>query len=269
MTEERPEDRERWQVLHELEDWLEWPMLVLAAVWFALFIAEVTRGLTPFLIGVTTIIWVVFIADFALRLFLAPDKGRYLRRNWLVGISLVVPALRVFRVFRAIRLLRAARVVRGARLVRAVSSINRGIRALGGTMRRRGFGYVVAATILVMLLGAAGILGLESGIPGGRFTGYGAALWWTAMMMTTMGADFWPVTSEGRVLAVLLALYAFAMFGYVTATLATYFVGQEAESRETEIASATSIQALHAEVSALRAELAGRGSMARDPEARG
>jgi voltage-gated potassium channel len=53
----------------------------------------------------------------------------------------------------------------------------------------------------------------------------------------------------------LLALYAFAVGGCVTATLATFFVGQDAESDDAELAGAKSIQALQAEISALRTEI--------------
>lgn len=52
-----------------------------------------------------------------------------------------------------------------------------------------------------------------------------------------------------------LALYAFAMFGYVTATLSTFFIGRDAESEEAEVAGAKSIAALHEEIVALRAEI--------------
>ena len=69
---------------------------------------------------------------------------------------------------------------------------------------------------------------------------YGTALWWTAMLMTTMGSAYWPQTGEGRILCVLLALYAFAVFGYVTATLATFFVSRDmaraaAPERESDV----------------------------------
>jgi hypothetical protein len=47
------------------------------------------------------------------------------------------------------------------------------------------------------------------------------------MLLTTMGSDYWPRTPEGRLLCLLLAIYAFAVFGYVTAAIAAYFVGQD------------------------------------------
>jgi voltage-gated potassium channel len=256
MPESEAERNERWSVLRDLEDWLEWPMIALAVIWFTLFILEVTRGLGPFLSGLTIAIWIAFILEFALRLFLAPERTAFLRSNWLTIIALFVPALRVLRVFASLRAVQAVRLLRGTRLVRSIASVNRGMRALGATMRRRGIGYVITLTTLVVLLGAAGILGLEAGA-NDRLNTFSDALWWAAMMMTTMGSDAWPVTAEGRLLAVLMAVYAFTIFGYVTATLATYFVGQDAESRDTAIASEESIQALRRELVSLKEQLGG------------
>jgi voltage-gated potassium channel len=45
------------------------------------------------------------------------------------------------------------------------------------------------------------------------------------------------------------------MFGYVTATLATFFVGQDADDEEAELAGAKSIEALRSEIVALRSEI--------------
>jgi voltage-gated potassium channel len=52
-----------------------------------------------------------------------------------------------------------------------------------------------------------------------------------------------------------LAVYAFAVFGYVTATLATFFVGRDAADAGAEVAGAEQIEKLQTEVAALRAEL--------------
>lgn len=223
------EEVARWSTLRELEDWLEGPLRILGLVWLALLVLEFTRGLSPALTVATTVIWIIFIVDFALRLLLAPRRWDYLRRHWLTALSLVVPALRVFRVVRAVRVLRAARVTRGMRLVRVVSSMNRGMRTLGRLLSRRGLGYVIALTLVVTVLGAAGMYAFEQELPDGEgLQSFTEALWWTAMIMTTMGTDYWPKTGEGRALCLILALYAFAVFGYVTASLASFFIGQDA-----------------------------------------
>lgn len=247
-------DKERSEVLEQLEDWLETPMLVLGFAWLALLVLELTWGLSPFLEAVGTIIWVIFILDFALKFILAPRKLSYLKGNWLTAIALVVPALRVFRIFRVVRLLRLARAARGLRLLRVITSLNRGMRALGASMGRRGFGYVLALSFVVMLSGAAGMYTFENEIPGGLHS-YGEALWWTAMLLTSIGSDYWPKTAEGRALCFILSLYGFAVFGYVTATLATFFIGRDAENQEAELAGAGSVEALRSEIAGLRLEI--------------
>lgn len=256
-------ERERYELLQRLEDRLETPMLVLAFAWLALLVVELIWGESHLFEIIGTIIWVVFILNFAVEFVLAPHKVTYLKRNWLTAISLLIPALRIFRVFRVFRLFRLARAGRGLRLLRVLSSLNRGMHALGASLSRRGFGYVIALTVLVTFAGAAGMYAFENGAPGG-LTSYGEALWWTAMVMTTMGSQYWPQTVEGRVLCVLLALYAFAVFGYVTATLATFFVGRDAENDEAELAGAKQLAALREEVIALRNEV--RALSRRPPE---
>lgn len=131
--------------------------------------------------------------------------------------------------FRAFAVLRAARLLRGVRLVRIVSTANRSMNALRATLRRRQFGYVAALTLLVLLLGAAGMLSFEPAneVEGG-FTSYGHALWWTGMLIASLGTDFWPVSTEGRILSALLPLYGLAVFGYITVTFASLFIGRDA-----------------------------------------
>ncbi|MDQ3013535.1 MAG: ion transporter [Acidobacteriota bacterium] len=247
-------NQERYEVLQRLEDWLETPMLVLGFVWLALLVVEFTWGLSPLLETAGTVIWIIFIVDFGVKLLLAPHKLAYLKSNWLTVIALLVPALRVFRIVRVVRLLRVARAARGLRMVRVVTSLNRGMKALGSSLGRRGFGYVLGLSGLVTFAGAAGMFAFEKEVPTG-FKTYGEALWWTAMLLTSIGSEYWPHTGEGRVLCFLLSLYGFAVFGYVTATLATFFVGRDAENEEAELAGAKSIENLSAEIAALRAEI--------------
>lgn len=216
--------RERETLLARVHDWLERPLLVLAFAWLAIFVAEIVWGTGPLLTALGYVIWAVFIVEFVVGFSLAPAKAPYLASNWLKALSLVLPALRVFR---AVRVLRLASTARGLRLLRMLSSINRGMNALGESMHRRGFGYVLALTLTVTMVGAAGMYAFESGH--GGLESYGAALWWTAMIMTTMGSEYWPQTPAGRLLCLFLALYAFAVFGYVTAALASFFIGRDAE----------------------------------------
>lgn len=249
MPETSMKARTRFRLLRRIEAWMELPMVLLGALWLVLLIVELTRGLTPLLQALATAIWVLFIGDFALKLVLAPRKLAYLRSNWLTLVALLVPALRILRIGRALLILRAGRAARTVRLFRLITSVNRGMAALGSTMRRRGFGYVLVLTCMVSFASAAGMYAFERNH--GLDT-YGAALWWTAMMMTTAGSDYWPRSTEGRVLCLLIALYAFAVFGYITATIATFFIGRDAQAEQGGIAGQRAVDALRAEVADLK-----------------
>lgn len=246
--------QERETLLDHLEDWLEVPMVVLGFLWLVLTIVEFVGNLSPFLEKVNLFIWIIFIIDFIIKFSLAPIKTRYLKKNWLTMIALAVPALRVFRISRALSSIRFLRAPSGLRLFRIVSTFNRGMGALGRSLGRRGFGYVLALTLIVGLLGAAGMYAFERD-SSEYFHDYGTALWWTAMVLTTMGSDYFPKTSEGRLLCLLLAIYGFAVFGYVTATVASFFVEREATNPDSDVASAAMIQALREDIRELNAKL--------------
>ncbi|MEO5860768.1 MAG: potassium channel family protein [Pyrinomonadaceae bacterium] len=242
---------ERSEIVGQLDDWLEIPMLVLSIIWLALFVAEMTLGVSPFLEAVGNVIWIIFGIDFAIKLLLSPDRLTYLKSNWLTLLALALPALRIFRAFRAFRLLRAARAARGLRLVRLLTSLNRGMRSLGKAFGRRGFGYVLLLTLIVIFAGAAGMYNFE-GIESG-FVSYADALWWTAMIITSIGSDYFPKTPEGRMLCLLISIYGFAVFGYVTATLATFFTQRDIETASER--GEPCIADMHAELRELRSQI--------------
>ena len=239
-------DKERSRLLASIERLLEGPMIFLGFVWLVLLVVELIWGLSTALEYLSATIWIIFIIDFLIKLILAPNKISFLKKNWLTAISLLIPALRIFRVFRFIRLLRG---LRGIRLIRVVSSINRTMKSLAATMRRRAFGYVLLLTLVVTFAGAAAMFAIEKPAPG--FDSYWMALWWTAMRVITAGSEYNPVTPEGRGLAFLLALFGYTIFGYVTATIATFFIGRDAEEKDAPVAGAKDVAELKKEIAKL------------------
>lgn len=243
---------ERKKLLVSIERLLEGPMIFLGFVWLVLLIVELIWGLSKPLDYLSLSIWFIFIVDFIIKFILAPGKLIFLKKHWLTAISLLIPALRVFRIFRFVRLLRG---LRGIRLVRVVSSINRSMKSLGATMRRRAFGYVFLLSLVVTFAGAAGMYAIEKAHLG--FESYGMALWWTAMRVITAGSEHYPSTPEGRGLALLIALFGYAIFGYVTATLASFFIGRDAEEKSTPIAGAKDVTELKNEIAELKKAING------------
>lgn len=227
--------RERLALLGRIGGAFEPFMVGLSVAWIALVVADlVNSGLPRPLEILVWVIWALFVADFVVKLVIAPDKVAFLRTQWLTVLSLALPALRILRFASVFRVLRAARIVRSISLLRVAASVNRGLGALGRAASRRGAGYVAGATAIVVVVGAAGMAAFESptalaasGFDGtGGLSDYTAALWWTAYTMTT-GATAQPQTGEGKLLGWLLSVYGIAVFGYLTAILASHFVGQD------------------------------------------
>jgi voltage-gated potassium channel len=250
---ERRLDRERWVLLHHVIRALDPLMAVLGITWTLLLVIEFTRGLSPALVAVNRAIWLIFGVDFLAEFVVAPRRARYLKRHWLIALSLALPLVRVARLA---RLFRVARATKSVRLVRTIGSFNRGMSALRATMRRRGIGYAAALTFLTTMAGAAAMYAFENSVPDpSGIHDFGTALWWTAMIMTTLGSAYWPQTLEGRILCVLLAIYSFTMFGYITATLSSFFIDRDAGNKDAALAGQRSIDALRDQIAALTAML--------------
>lgn len=216
---------ERLRVLREVDAVLERPMLVLSAVWLALVLWEAI-GQPPRLVAwAAGAIWALFTLEVALKLALAPDKRAWLRQEWPTVGSLALPAFRIVHAVRLLALLPLGRALHTAGLVRIVAAASVSARALGEGMRRRGAGYATLLTLLVACAGAGGMYTFEHDEPGSTLVDYGAALWWTCMLLTTVGSDYWPRTPEGRALCLALAVYGMAVFGYIAGVVASFFVG--------------------------------------------
>ena len=70
-------DRQRGQILRRFDHWFEMPMILLGFVWLILLVIELVRGLSSMLQTLGTVIWVLFILDFAFRFVLAPQRDGF------------------------------------------------------------------------------------------------------------------------------------------------------------------------------------------------
>lgn len=234
-----------------IDDALQLPMALLGLVWLGLLIAEFAYGVSGWLEWSSYAIWGVFIAEFAIRFAFAPRKAEFLRDNWFTLISLMLPALRVFSAFRALRAFSAAR---GLRLARVVATLSKAKGGLASLMRQHGLQYVLALTVLIAFGGAAGMYAFEKGSGTDGLHSYGDALWWTAMLLTTIASQYWPKTTEGRILALLLSGYALGVLGFITAALSSFLVGRDME-KEHARPRESGIDGLRAEVARLSAQI--------------
>ena len=203
---------------------MEHVLNILSLFWIGLIIYEFIYGLNNILEIVFYVLWAIFVIDFIVEITIAPNKTNYLKKNILVVLSLMVPAFRIFRIFR----------IYG--LARMLGSVGRGFKTVRSVVGSRGVGYVAAITLIVMIAGSAGIYYFEnpvyternnlfvSGEP--RISSYSDALWFTSMLIVTLGSEYWPKTTEGRILTFMISLYSFAVFSFITATIASYLIGE-------------------------------------------
>jgi voltage-gated potassium channel len=153
---------------------------------------------------------------------ISPDRGRYLRRNWLTALSLLLPFLRAFRALRAVAALRATNSLRVA------AGFNRIARGLRATLAWTRAGYAGALALTAAFLGSAALLMFEADAPNSQITDYAEALWWASATLTTVGAASEPVTLGGRIVALLLMLGGLVLLGYVAGVLAAVLFGKRA-----------------------------------------
>jgi len=115
------------------------------------------------------------------------------------------------------------------RLVRALAFLSIGIKTSRRALRHRKFHYFLLVTAGVMLLGATGLYVVERE-QNQSLTSFWDALWWAISTTTTVGyGDIYPITGEGRVIAVLLMLTGIGVIGVFTATIASLFMIEDEE----------------------------------------
>ena len=232
---------------------LERPMLLLSFVWFLVIITELVNGMSPVLQRLGTVLWALFIFYFGLRLAIVPNRVIFLKRNWLFILAILVPVLRLIPYLQSYTLARTLTATFGIQVIWMFASADQGLRSLRRTMGRRGTGYALTFTVVVILAGAAGMLHFENNSPDPQgIHSYPKALWWVAMQITNIGSGYRPVTLGGHVLCLGISIFAVAIFGYLTAVFAAIFIGRDAEDPKSEIPNQTSIHQLSGEVALLR-----------------
>lgn len=179
--------------------------------------------------------WFVFAVDYAVRLWLAPARGRWFVRHLLDLAMVVLPMLRPLRLLRLVTLLAIVH------------------RSSGQSLRGRVVVYATGATALLIGVAALAMLDAERHAEGAAITSYGTALWWAMETVTTVGyGDMAPVTTTGRLIAGALMIGGIALLGIVTATLASWLVERVAEQDEAgQAATRKQVADLSVEVRAL------------------
>lgn len=171
------------------------------------------------------IICMIFLGDFFYFFFKTDNKKEYFRKYWIDLIA-SIPFMTFFRFF---RLARAIRIIRIARGIKALIPI---IRKIGTSKSQNILIAYVFILILVLFYCSLAFFSFEKGINSNVHV-YFDAFWWAFVTITTIGyGDIYPVTTEGRIIGMILILLGMGLFSIVTAELASKFM-KMSQNKET------------------------------------
>lgn len=227
-----------------LERWgrvAEWPLIVVSVLFLAAYSVQVLAAGSVaqiagwFMLGT----WGLFLIDYAISLWLAPHRWSWFFRHLHELAIVALPMLRPLRLLR---------------LVTLISVLQR---VAGSALRGRVVTYVVAASGLLVYVGALAMYDAEKTAPGSSIQSFGDAIWWAIVTITTVGyGDLSPVTVMGRIIAIGLMIGGIALLGIVTATLASWLVEKVAtEDTQSQALTVEHFELLRAEIKTLRQEL--------------
>lgn len=228
---------EREAIVDKLERITEIPLMVLAFVTVPLLLAPIYWDLTPdeesLVVFLDVAIWAIFAVDLVVKTAIAPRRLAYLREHWLEVLVVLIPIARPLRILRII--VYGSRAYRGAiRLVR--------VDFIGA--------YAVGLVVLIAAIVTSVERGHES-----RLDSFPDALWWAIVTVTTVGyGDIVPVTQAGRALALVLMIGGVALFGALTANLASFLMPKEAPNSAVVASLVEEVRLMRDEVARLRGE---------------
>jgi len=188
----------------------------------------------------------MFLADFLWSLYRAENRWRYFFTwGWLDLLS-SIPAIDIARLGRFARILRVFRVLRGLRATLILTSLIVQKRAQNTVLA------AVLAAILLLTFSSIAILHFET-VPAANILTADDAVWWAFATITTVGyGDRFPVTTEGRLVAVLLMSAGVGLFGIFSGFVASWFIGGDNDRSDGELV------ALREEIARLREALPGQ-----------
>ena len=216
------DNERRIRLRSKFERATELPLLLLALAIVPLILLplliDLSQTIERSFLAVDWTIWAIFALELSVRTYLSERRLHYLLRHWFDVLIVALPFLRPLRV------VRSARALRLLRLARAGAFFSRGFHDARRLLEQHGLQYVLAIGVLAIFASAGATYLLERD-SGGTIDDYGTALWWAVSTITTVGyGDAYPVSAEGRGVAVFLMLLGVGFFSWVTANVAAFLV---------------------------------------------
>ncbi len=185
-------------------------------------VAPVPREVSSILQTLDTVACALFFIDFVFRFRRAENKASFMKWGW-IDLVACIPNIDFLRVGRLVRVLRIIRLLRGARLGHRVISL------ILHNKPKSAFAVVILTTLLLIIFSSLSILIAEEG-PEGNIKTANDAIWWSVTTITTVGyGDKYPLTMEGRIIAMILMFSGVGLFGTLSGLVASLFLGSREE----------------------------------------
>lgn len=227
--------RERW------ERATEYPLLALGLAFLVAYALPIIdpdfpTPWTAVFFAVEIVAWVAFAIDLVVRIAISHDRWRFIRTHPLDIAAVVLPILRPLQALRALSILFLS------------------ARGLHRILRNRVLTYVVIAAMGIWLIAGLAVTQAERGVVGANIHDVWEGWWWAFVTMATVGyGDVYPITIEGRLVAVGLVVTGIALVGTVTAYIASWFAAQ---TRAAELAIQAEIDESEDKIDALARQVA-------------
>ncbi len=171
-----------------------------------------------------TLVCVLLLADFGIRFYKAKSKLAFLKWGW-IDLVASIPNLPILRVGRFVRILRIIRLLRAIRATHKITSL------LLKSKLQTGITSVILTAFLLVIFCSIGILICEQQDPKANIKTAGDAIWWSVTTISTVGyGDKYPVTDEGRIVAMILMISGLGLFGIFSGLAASFFLGSKQQS---------------------------------------
>jgi voltage-gated potassium channel len=182
-------------------------LVFLIAYSYPAFVTPISAETQTLIETVQWVCWLAFAIDLLVGISISTSKLNYLKHHILDVAAVLLPFLRPLRLMRVLSF--------GGLIIQKVAIG----RQFAITMK------VAIASIFLAYVAAVQVTISERGVEGSNIKNFGDGLWWAVTTVTTVGyGDRFPVTTEGRLLAVLLMLAGISLVGVITASVASWFV---------------------------------------------
>lgn len=190
-------------------------LIFLVTYSYPAFVVEVSSSTQKFIDIAQWVCWSAFALDLFLGIISVKKKVDFLKHHLFDVAAVLLPFLRP---------LRLVRVISFGGLVIQKVAIGR---QFAITLK------VAIASIFIAYVAAVQVTISERNIEGSNIKNFGDGIWWAVTTVTTVGyGDRFPVSTEGRLLAVLLMIAGISLVGVITASVASWFVRMSQTNHE-------------------------------------